>query len=166
MPEVENLREDDGLPAVDVDRIAQDFARNTLGHLEGLFSQLIQVASLRDYNTGRYHHYGLETRYTPEAVHAALRQCHEQVFAPLTRLPLEEQTQDLLRFFESLKSEGSRLVEVWQRLKAYELLPPENCHPLARQLFNQNVEIVLSLLKDSSLRELLREAHSDPHDLP
>lgn len=146
--------------------VVRDFQDRTLEAVQGNFNRLIYLASLRDHNTGRYHHYGLETRHPSEAVDEALRWCHARVFEALVAQPLQEQTQDLLRFFESLKAERSRLVEVWQRLRAYQILPPENCHPLARELFTKNVEIILQLLRATDLWELLDDPHRDADDLP
>jgi hypothetical protein len=159
-------RETESTWTPEVDRIVRDFQRHTLDALEGTFSRLIHIASLRDYNTGQYHHYGLETRYDPMSVDQALRRCHEEVFAQLTRLSLQEQTQDLLHFFESLRSARGRLVQVWQRLKAYQILPPEKCPPLARELFNNNVEIILQMLRQTNLWELLDDPHRHADDLP
>ena len=93
----------------EVERVVRDFEERTLAGLEGQFNQLVYLASLRDYNTGRYHHYGLESRYAMEAVDEGLRQCHVRVFEELVALPLKEQTEDLLTFFESLKEDKTRL---------------------------------------------------------
>ncbi len=148
------------------DCVAEDFERQTLNGMEGRFSRLIYVASLRDYNTGRYHHEGLESRYPREAVDEGLRRCHTKVFEELVALPLKAQTEDLLKFFESLMEERSRLVDAWQRLRSYQVLPPENCRPLARDLFDKNVEIILQILRETHLWELLHDPHGDPDDLP
>lgn len=150
----------------EVQRATDDFSRHTLEAVRGAFSQLIYLASLRDYNTGRYHHYGLETQYSSEAVNEGLRRCHAQAFEALLTLSLQEQTQDLLRFFTSLKAERARLVEVWQRLRAYQMLPPEDCHPLARELFHKNIEIMLEVLRATDLWELLDDPHGDSDHLP
>ena len=56
----------------EIGRLVRDFEERTLPGLEGYFCQLVYLASLRDYNTGRYHHYGLESRYSPEAIDAGL----------------------------------------------------------------------------------------------
>jgi hypothetical protein len=150
----------------EAEQVLQDFQRHTLEGMQGAFNRLIYVASLRDYNTGRYHHYGLESRYMSEAVDEGLRRCHAQTFEALVALSLQEQTQDLLRFFASLTADRSRLVEVWQRLRAYQMLPPEDCHPLARELFNKNVEIILEVLRATDLWELLDDPHRDADHLP
>ena len=152
--------------AGEVARVARDFEERTLSELRGYFERLIYLASLRDYNTGRYHHYGLETRYPSETVDESLRQCHIKVFEELVFLPLKEQTEDLLSFFESLKEEKARLVDAWQRLRSYQVLPPENCHPLARTLFDKNIEIMLKVLRDTDLWPLLHDPHRHPDDLP
>lgn len=89
---------------------------------------------MRDYNTGRYRHYGLEARYAAQAIDEGLHQCHVRVFEELVALPLKEQTEDLLNFFESLKEDKARLVGVWRRLRSYRILPLEDCYPLAREL--------------------------------
>ena len=149
----------------EVQSVVRDFQDRTLEAVKGTFNRLIYLASLRDHNTGRYHHYGLETRHSSEAVDEALRWCHARVFEALVAQPLQEQTQDLLHFFESLKTDKSRLVEVWQRLRAYQILPPEDCHPLARELFTKNVEIILQVLRATDLWELLDDPHRDADDL-
>jgi hypothetical protein len=150
----------------DVDRLVSDFEQRTLSELKGRFSQLVYIASLRDYNSGRYHHYGLETRYPEPAVDEGLRRCHTRVFEELIGLSLQEQTEDLLDFFESLKEDRARLVNVWKRLKSYQILPPEDCHPLARELFEKNTEIILKILRETDLWPLLHDPHRDADDLP
>jgi hypothetical protein len=150
----------------EVARLVRDFEERTLAGMEGNFSRLVYLASLRDYNTGRYHHYGLEERYAAEAVDEGLRQCHVRVFEDLVGLPLKEQTEDLLDFFESLKEDKARLVGVWKRLRSYQILPPEDCHPLARELFDHNIEIILRILRETDLWPLLHDPHRHPDDLP
>jgi hypothetical protein len=150
----------------EVERLVHDFEDRTLVGLEGYFSKLVYLASLRDYNTGHYHHYGLESRYAPETIDEGLHRCHVRVFEDLVALPLKEQTEDLLDFFESLKEDKARLVVVWKRLKSYQILPPEDCHPLARELVDKNIEIVLRILRETDLWPLLHDSHRDTDDLP
>ncbi len=149
----------------DVQRVVDSVCRQTLDRMPGEFSRLIYLASLRDHNTGRYNHYGLECRYPSEAVNEGLRRCHLQVFNDLVSQPLQKQTQDLIHFFDSLRAERPRLVDVWRRLRAFEVLPPEECHPLARELFRKNVEIVLRMLKQTELWDLLDDTHGDADNL-
>ena len=144
----------------EVDQVVADFQVKTLGAMEGHFNRLIYTASLRDYNTARYHHYGLEDRYDSEAVDQGLRQCHIMMFEVLLALPLQDQTRDLIHFFESLKEDRARMIQVWQQLKSYQVLPPENCHPLARQLFDRNIQVILQVLRETDLWALLHEPHS------
>ncbi len=158
-----------GGPKVDraeTERVIEDFEQRTLKSIPEQFSRLIYVASLRDHNTGHYHHYGLETRHSSEAVDEGLRQCHAAIFSDLLSLSLQEQTQDLLRFFESLKAERTRLLKAWQQLRAYQILPPQDCHPLARELFSKNVEVILEVLRQTDLWELLDDPHRHPDHLP
>jgi hypothetical protein len=108
----------------------------------------------------------LETRHPSEAVDLGVRQWHTRVFEELLALPLKEQTEDLIDFFESLKVEPERLVDAWRRLRSYQVLPPEGCHPLAREMFEKNVQIILRILKETDLWPLLHDPHRDAHDLP
>ncbi|HTS67599.1 MAG TPA: hypothetical protein VMO17_01350 [Terriglobia bacterium] len=151
---------------LEVARVVHDLEDRTLVVLDGHFNQLVYLASLRDHNTGRYHHYGLEERYTAAAVDEGLRQCHVRVFEDLVVLPLKEQTEDLLGFFESQKEDKGRLVEVWNQLRSYHVLPPEGCHPLARELFDANIRIMLRILRETELWPLLHDPHHDADDLP
>src|ERR1035441_3235736 len=67
----------------ELEHLVRDFEERTLAGMEGQFSRLVYLASLRDYNTGRYHHYGLESRYALEAVDEGLHHCHVRVFEEL-----------------------------------------------------------------------------------
>lgn len=159
-------RSDRAALSAEVDRAIVDFKTRTLIAMPGRFCRLIYLASLRDHNTGRYYHTGLESRFGPEAADQALRRCHGHVFEELTGLSLRAQTEDLIGFFTSLKEERPRLVEAWERLRAYQILPPENCHPLARDLFTKDVAIILKVLRETDLWDLLHDPHGDADDLP
>lgn len=150
----------------EVARAIADLETRTLAARPGYFDRLIYLASLRNYNTGRYHHHGLETRHSPQAVDEALHRCHTRTFEDLVALPLEDQTRDLVSLFESLREERSRLVQTWQRLRSYEVLPPDRCHPLSRELFHKNIQVMLRILRETDLWALLNEPHGDAHDLP
>ena len=152
-------------PSEEVQQLMRDFEERTLVGLKGPFNQLVYLASLRDYNTGRYHHSGLESRYPTEAINEALHNCHVRIFEELVELPLKEQTGLLLDFFESLKEDKARLVGVWRRLKSYQILPPDGCDPLARELFDTNIQIMLRLLRETDLWPLLHDPHGDSDDL-
>jgi hypothetical protein len=150
----------------EIAQVVADMQARSLAEMPGHFSRLVYLASLRDYSTGRYHHYGLETRYSAAAVDHGVRQCHAQAFEELITLSLEDQTRDLLAFFHSLREDRKRLIETWRKLKSYQVLPPEDCPPLARELYDKNIEVMLQVLRETDLWALLYEPHSDPDDLP
>ena len=121
---------------------------------------------MRDHNTGRYSHYGLETRFSAEAVDEGLRSLHGKIFHDVMRLSLEEQTREMIDFYRSQSEEKMRMVQAWQRLRSYQILLPEQCHPLARELFTKNFEIILRILEHTELWPLLDNAHGNSHNQP
>jgi len=165
MPNPERTEAEQEAFRQEVERVRRDFEERSLAPLNGHFSRLVYVASLRDHATGRYHHYGLEMRFSPEAVDEGVHQSHVKAFEDLVSLPLKEQTEDLVAYFESLEENKARLVEVWQQMRSYQILPPERGHPLARQLFDKNMEIMLNVLRETELWPLLHNPHGDADDL-
>jgi hypothetical protein len=64
-----------------------------------------------------------------------------RVFEELVALPLKEETEDLLDFFESVKEGKARMVVVWTRLKSYQILPPVGGPPPARGLLTRTLRL-------------------------
>jgi len=75
---------------------AADLWRNTLSQIPTTFGRLIYLASLRDQNTGAYHHHGLAQLFDEEQANQTLRQSHNQVFSEWLCFNLEQQKKDLL----------------------------------------------------------------------
>ena len=162
----DHLNSQAAAPEDEIAKAVGDFEARTLAEMAGHFNKLVYLASLRDYNTGRYHHYGLETRYSAAAVDQGLHRCHIQIFEELMTLPLEEQTRDLVAMFESVREDRKRLIETWRKLRSYQVLPPADCHHRARQLFDKNIEVMLRILRETDLWALLYEPHGDSDNLP
>src|ERR1700730_1562452 len=91
-------------------RVAEDIRVKILEPMDCRFQKLIYLTSLRDNNTARYHHPGLEALYGSGTAEEGLRECHIKVFEDLIALPLRDQTRDLIQFFDSLREARARMI--------------------------------------------------------
>jgi hypothetical protein len=149
----------------ETEQVIAYFQERVQSRVGGTFSQLIYLAFLRDPNTGRYSHYELDTRFSPGAVDEGLRRCHSAVFEQVVGLPLKEQTRGLISFFRTKQEDPKRLVGTWERLRTYQMLLPEHCPPLARELFSKNMELALKVARETELWPLIDDSHRDADDL-
>jgi hypothetical protein len=131
-------------------RVVQDFTLNTLAGINGAFSRLVYVASLRDLSSGRYEHQGLATLYPEEAVQQALELCHEQIFERILEMPLEKQLEDLRNCFSATEGGLAAVVSHWRQLEPYRVLLPENAPDYLRELFFSNLRALLEILHEQS----------------
>src|SRR5437763_9272207 len=80
----------------DVEAARRDLAERTLSRIRGDFARLIYLASMRNYNTGEYHHEGLACMFTESIAGRAIASCHRDVFRRLVLCPRsEEHTSEL-----------------------------------------------------------------------
>lgn len=97
-------------------------------------ARLLLLASLRDPESGRYHH--------TDAADHALRAAHERVFAEWLSRTLEQQTADLLLWFAS-SDEPTELRLL--RLLNPHLLPPASAAAPERKLFLCDLQLALAV---------------------
>src|SRR5260370_31284639 len=83
-------------------KAAADLWRNTLSQISTNFGKLVYLSSLRDPNTGQYHHHGLAALFGDQESEQALRRSHTEVFEKWLNLPLQDQKEDLDEYLSSL----------------------------------------------------------------
>src|SRR5215469_10485710 len=93
------------LTRVDVKAARADLENRTLAKIGLEFARLIYLASTRDYNTGRYYHDGLASRFSEEVAGKALAEAHLEIFQRLALLPLEDLLAEVQRYLQSLVAE-------------------------------------------------------------
>lgn len=127
---------------------AADLWRNTLAQIPSIFGRLVYLCSLRDSNTGAYQHYGLAQIFGDRATDEALRQSHQQFFAEWLGFNLEQQKADLDLYLAGLEGDRRQLLDTWIRLAPYRNLVPSTARDVERELYLQDLEIILKLLKN------------------
>ena len=98
---------------------AADLWRNTLSQIPTTFGRLIYLASLRDQNTGAYHHHGLEQLFGADETDQTLRQSHSQTFSEWLCFNLEQQKKDLEDYLDELNEDKKTILATWIRLSPY-----------------------------------------------
>ncbi|MDP9340439.1 MAG: hypothetical protein M3P45_16405 [Acidobacteriota bacterium] len=128
-------------------RIVQDFTAVTLAGINGLFSRLTYVASLRDLSSGRYEHAGLAAIYSEPAIQQALELCHEQIFEKILESSLSAQEIDLRACLDVMHAGREATVGHWLRMEAYRVLLPEHAPDYLKNLFCSNLRVMLEIFQ-------------------
>ena len=122
-------------------------------------TQMLYLASLRDCNSGLYLHPQLSLRIGVEGADRALSACHEDVFGRLLVTTISGYAIQLEEYIRYTKTSKNTVLQTWQSLQAYRATVPLRACPLCLQLFFLNIEIALTILKDTRA-----SVHTWPHE--
>ncbi len=135
-----------------VESAKRDLENRTLTRIQGDFTRLIYLASLRDYNTGEYHHEGLAQRHTLQFAQSAIALCHWDVFRRLVLCSVRELVRELEVYIQLNGFTRSELLNIWDKLQPYKVTIPLDCSPLTARFFTVNVRTALAILHHQQSR--------------
>ena len=141
----------------DVEAARRDLEYRTLAKIGGDFARLVYLASMRDYNTGEYHHEGLACMFTESVAGKAIASCHRDVFKRLVLCSVKELVEQLELYARTNCSSSSELAHVWAKLQPYRVTVPLECSSLAGRFFVSNIKAALAILESRQLG-----AHREP----
>ena len=124
-----------------------DLWQRTLAKIPGELNRMIYLASTRDYNSGRYHHAGLEATFGYDAVKQALETAHQDIFWKLTRSSLEQLVRELEVYIRSSGESPEELLRTWRTLQPYRVAIPLEVDAMGAQLLLSNLKLGLEVLQ-------------------
>jgi hypothetical protein len=124
----------------------EDLWTRTLSKFAGDLNRLVYLASTRDYNSGKYHHAGLEVHFGIEAVQRALERAHREVFGKLTRMPLKDLVSEFALYMHSSVESPDDILHAWRTLQPYRIAIPIDVDPQAANLLLSNIKLALEVL--------------------
>lgn len=134
------------LTRTDVEAAREDLNNRTLAGIRLKLGRLLCLASMRDYNTGRYYHDGLAFQFSEEVAGRALAEAHREEFIGLALGPLEDLVGELQLYLRSVSAEPEEIFRAWEKLEPYRVAIPIECDPLTAGLFLANVKIALAIV--------------------
>jgi len=137
---------------LDAQKAFDDLWSRTLSRISGDLNRLIYLASTRDYNSGRYHHAGLEAHFGFDAVRRALENAHRELFWKLSSTSLKELVSELELYMHSSGEMPDELLHAWRSLQPYRVAIPLDADPLAAHLFLSNLKLGLEVLQNRRSR--------------
>lgn len=139
----------DRLRPLDFDQnaVAADILRALTVSLPTDLSRLIFLATLRDNNSGHYHHPEVARRFSDSLADQAMLACHQHVYRRVVALPLEDLTDELDRYVATVPAPRERLIESWKKLKAYRAAIPIDADPVSAEIFFLKVEVAVAILE-------------------
>jgi hypothetical protein len=132
---------------MEVVRAAEDLRRRTLANVKDPLERMIYLASMRDYNTGLYHHDGLAVRFGDEVASEALAECHREAYGQLLASPLKTVVEQLENYAERSGTPPTDLIAAWKGLEPYRVAVPLQSDPIGADFVCSNVSIALSILE-------------------
>jgi len=112
-------------------------------------TRMLYLASLRDCNSGRYLHPQLSQKLGVDEADHAISACHQQIFRKLLNTPASGYALQLEEYIRYTRADRSVVLDTWQSLQAYRSTIPVHASALYSELFCLNIELALTILKDS-----------------
>jgi hypothetical protein len=133
---------------MDVMAAAEDLRRRALSQIPRALDRLIYLASMRDYNSGVYHHAGLAARFSEEASCEALADCHREALRNLLGCSLREVVRQLEEYFEASETSLNEFLSAWKELEPYRIAIPAETEPITAEFFVSNIRIALAIFEN------------------
>jgi hypothetical protein len=127
---------------------ANDLWRHTLSQIPTVFGRLVYLNSLRDQNTGRYEHHGMNLVFGEKQAGRALRDSHRRAFEEWLGFGLEQQKADLDLYLSELLDEKRLILEHWLASTPYRNLIPQGTRSEEKDLFMADMRALLELLRN------------------
>jgi hypothetical protein len=137
-----------GTKSAEVQKAAVDVRLRTLAKIPTALDRFIYLASMRDYNTGLYHHEGLASRYSPEIACEALADCHRESYRELLLCPLENLVSQMEAYVDSSRIPPHEFVSAWKRLEPYRVAVPLEPEAFSSDFLFSNFRVALAIVED------------------
>jgi hypothetical protein len=132
-----------------------DLFKNTLSRIPTVTGQLLYLAGLRDQNSGVYRHHGLAATFGRDESARALRESHRSIFQTWLNLPFADKNSDLREYLSALDDPQEEVVAYWLQSGTYRTYVPPGAMEVETELFCQDLETLLELLKNEAIRRRL-----------
>lgn len=133
---------------MDVQKAAEDVRLRTLAKISRPLDRFIYLASMRDYNTGVYHHDGLASRFSPEVACEALADCHREVYRRLLSCSLEDLVRQMEDYIASSHTSPRDFISVWRGIEPYRVAIPVETDSFSAQFLFANFRIALAIVEE------------------
>ncbi len=112
------------------------------------YGRLVYLAGLRNSDSGRYEHYGVDSSEAL-TVSRSLKNLHEAIFREWVGCPLESKMADIELYIAGIdRVDHAELIDAWLRLTPYKNLVPATIQGPERQRHISDFEAILGLLKN------------------
>ncbi|HLJ90332.1 MAG TPA: hypothetical protein VKZ53_26215 [Candidatus Angelobacter sp.] len=121
--------------------------QSVLDRIEGDLTRIVVLSTFRDNNTGSYYHPHLSPIHGFEPVDRAIAICHRDVFLRLVKAPVRQYVKELELYIQYANVD---VVPAWRELKPYRGTIPFDVPNFLPEIYFQNIETALILLKGAS----------------
>lgn len=142
----------------EVQAAADDLHRRTLSHMPRALDRLIYLASMRDYNSGAYHHAGLAVHFSEDTSSEAIAGCHREAFRELLSASLEEIVGQLQAYASSSGVRPEDFVETWKTIEPFRVAVPADTDSLTAEFLCSNLRIALAIFENRLAAPLIAES--------
>ena len=112
------------------------------------YGRLVYLAGLRNSDSGRYEHYGVDSSVAV-AVSRSLKSLHEAIFREWIGCSLKAKMADIESYIAGIdRVDYAELIDAWLRLTPYKNLVPAAIQGAERQRHISDFEAILGLLKN------------------